>query len=88
MPERLYCGVEIPEGRQICPSCELNPTALKAENERIRQNNISASVVRAILDGDNEQITKLNNALYLMAAHYGGNDAAQRIVNRFKDKCG
>lgn len=85
MPKCLYCGVEIPEGRQICPSCELNPTVLKAENERIRQNNISASAVKVVFDSENEQIARLDNALYLMAAHYGGNNAAQSIVDRFKE---
>lgn len=28
---------------------------------------------------------ELNDALYLMAAHYGGNNAAQSIVDRFKE---
>lgn len=29
----VCCGVEIPEGRQVCPSCQLNPPLLKKEGD-------------------------------------------------------
>lgn len=51
----VFCGVEIPEGRQVCPNCETNNNdeAIKKIND-FQFDDFANEIVRILLGDDQE----------------------------------